>query len=114
MQNITIREALPGEPSLVAYFYFRLFEKQFDFLPITEQYFLHAAAEVYDNPEGNRIWVAVDDIFVNLHFICMQNSDLENIQLSKKERTYGFESYFYSSDWFCWNGVVFCVFSMQE
>ncbi len=37
--DIQIRAYKPGEPSLVVNFYYRLFEKQFQFLPSTEQYF---------------------------------------------------------------------------
>lgn len=55
-----IREAKPGEPSLVVNFYYKLFEKQFDFLPNTEKYFLHAAEEYLEDTESNRLWVAED------------------------------------------------------
>ena len=61
MNDIVIREAEAGEPSLVVHFYYKLFEKQFGFLPGTEQYFLHAVAELFDEPENSRLWVAVDD-----------------------------------------------------
>ncbi len=57
MNDYTIREAETGDASLVSYFYFKLFEKQFQFLPNVEQYFLHAAAEIFDDPEGSRLWV---------------------------------------------------------
>ncbi len=59
-ESVEVREARDGEASLVAHFYFRLFQEQFDFLPGTEAYFLRAAAELYDDPEGNRIWVIED------------------------------------------------------
>ncbi len=61
MSDFVIREAKTGEPSLVSYFYFKLFEKQFDFLPNVEQYFLYAAAEVFDDPDGNKVWVLEKD-----------------------------------------------------
>ncbi len=60
-ENMQIRAARAGEPSLVSHFYFRLFERQFDFLPCVEQYFLRAASEVYDDPDGSRIWIIEQD-----------------------------------------------------
>lgn len=59
--NIVIRHHKPGEPSLVVHFYYKLFEEQFDFLPMTEQYFLHAMTDLFENPEGNALWVAEED-----------------------------------------------------
>lgn len=59
--RIRIRVCRPGEISLVVHFYFKLFEKQFDFLPNVEGYFLHAAAELFDEPEGNGLWIAEED-----------------------------------------------------
>lgn len=56
--NISIREIRPGEASLAAHFYYKIFEQQFDFLPSTEQYFLHIVTEYFDDLENNRIWVA--------------------------------------------------------
>ncbi len=61
MSEVTIREVKTGEASLVSCFYFRLFESQFGFLPNVEQYFLHAAAEIFDDPEGSRLWIAEED-----------------------------------------------------
>lgn len=52
MRDILIREAKPGEASLVSYFYFKLFESEFDFNACTEQYFLHAVSEIFDDPQG--------------------------------------------------------------
>ncbi len=60
-KNWVIREVGTGEASLVSCFYFRLFEKQFDFLPNVEQYFLRAAAEIFDDPSGSHLWVIDDD-----------------------------------------------------
>lgn len=56
-----IREAMPGEPSLVVHFYFKLFETQFDFLPNTEYYFLHAMGEYFENQENSLLLVAEED-----------------------------------------------------
>lgn len=57
MKEVVIREAKPGESSLVVYFYYTLFEQQFDFLPNTEKYFLQAMTELFDDSNGNRLWV---------------------------------------------------------
>lgn len=61
MNELRIREALPGEPSLVVHYYYKLFEKQFDFLPSTEQYFLHAMEDLFGDPEGNVLYVIEKD-----------------------------------------------------
>ena len=61
MSDIIIRKHKPGEPSLVVHFYYKLFEEQFDFLPSTEQYFLHAMTELFENPDGNELWVAEEN-----------------------------------------------------
>ena len=45
MSNFVIREVGSGEVSLVSHFYYKIFETQFDFLPSTEQYFLHACED---------------------------------------------------------------------
>ena len=57
MSNFVIREVGSGEVSLVSHFYYKIFETQFDFLPSTEQYFLHACEELFDNPEKNKMWI---------------------------------------------------------
>lgn len=57
MSDYIIRESKPGEPSLVVHFYYKLFEKQFDFLPSTEQYFLHAMTDLFGNPTENKLFV---------------------------------------------------------
>lgn len=60
MSNYIIRECTPGEPSLVVHFYYELFEKQFDFLPSTEQYFLHAMTDLFGDLENNKLFVIED------------------------------------------------------
>lgn len=60
MSDYIIRETKPGEPSLVASFYFKLFEEQFDFLPVVEKYFLNAIAELYDDPDS-KLWIAEEN-----------------------------------------------------
>ncbi len=59
--SIIIREAVPGEPSLAVNFYYKLFEEQFDFLPATEKYFLHAAEEYFDDEINNKLWLATEN-----------------------------------------------------
>ncbi len=80
MSEWMIREAKTGEASLVSCFYFRLFEKQFNFLPNVEQYFLHAAAELFDCPEGNCLWlVEMEDKIVGS--ICVVKRGMNEAQL---------------------------------
>lgn len=57
MDNYIIREYEPGEPSLVSHFYFKLFEKQYQFKPATEKYFMKSMSEIFDDPEGNQLWI---------------------------------------------------------
>lgn len=47
--SIEIREGRPGEASLVAHLFFKLFERNHDFLPIVEGYILNSIAEYYDD-----------------------------------------------------------------
>lgn len=60
MPNYIIRESYPGDPSLMVHFYYKLFEEQFNFLPGTEEYFLHAMTDLFGNPKGNKLFV-IDD-----------------------------------------------------
>lgn len=57
MENITIREYKPGDPSLVCYFYYKLYEKQFQFNGSVEKYFIKGMADLFDDPQGNMLWV---------------------------------------------------------
>lgn len=59
--DVTIRTYQPGDPSLVCYFYYKLFEKQYQFNGSVENYFIRGMAELFDNPEGNQLWVAQKD-----------------------------------------------------
>ena len=56
--DITIRTYRPGDPSLVCYFQYRLYEKQFHFNGLYEQEMLGGMAELYDDPEGSQMWIA--------------------------------------------------------
>lgn len=77
--DIQIRAYKPGEPSLVVNFYYRLFEKQFQFLPSTEQYFLHAMEELFVYKEGSELWVAVrgDQIVGSICIVYKGNSEAQ-------------------------------------
>lgn len=56
-----IRKYRPGDPSLVTYFYYKLFEKQYHFNGSVERYFIEGMAELFVDPEGSRMWVAERD-----------------------------------------------------
>ena len=58
--SIEIREGRPGEASLVEHLFFKLFEKNHDFLPTFEGYILNSIAEYYDDYEDNGLWI-IDD-----------------------------------------------------
>ncbi len=77
MKNWVIREAKTGEASLVSCFYFRLFESQFDFLPNVEQYFLRAASEIFDEPDGSRLWVIESENKIKGSICIVKRSDSE-------------------------------------
>lgn len=77
MSDLLIQEAHAGEPSLVSHFYFKLFERQFDFLPNVEQYFLRATSELYDDPEGSRLWVVEKDGVIKGSICIVKKGDHE-------------------------------------
>lgn len=56
--EITIRTYTPGDPSLVCYFYYKLFERQYQFNGCVEQYFIKGMAELFDAPLNSQMWVA--------------------------------------------------------
>ncbi len=59
--DILLREYRPGDPSLVTYFYYKLYEKQFNFNGSVEKYFIKGMADLFDDPEGNQLWVVERD-----------------------------------------------------
>lgn len=59
--NISIRTYRPGDPSLVCYFYYKLYEQQYHFNGSVESYFIRGMAELFDHPEGNELWIAEKD-----------------------------------------------------
>lgn len=56
--RITIRTYEPGDPSLVCYFQYKLYEKQFHFNGYYEKEMLGGMAEIYDDLEGSQMWIA--------------------------------------------------------
>lgn len=56
--NITIRTYRPGDPSLVCYFYYKLYAEQYRFNGSVEKYFIQGMAELFDDPKGSQLWVA--------------------------------------------------------
>ncbi len=56
--RITIRTYQPGDPSLVCYFQYKLYEEQFHFNGYYEKEMLGGMAELYDDLEGSQMWIA--------------------------------------------------------
>lgn len=61
MNHIVIREFKPGDPSRVCYFYYKLYEKQYQFNGSVEKYFIDGMVDLFDNPQGNMLWVVEKD-----------------------------------------------------
>lgn len=59
--DIIIRTYKPGDPSLVCYFYYKLYEQQYQFNGSVEKYFIKGMAELFDCPQGSQMWVAEQD-----------------------------------------------------
>lgn len=55
--EIIIRAYQPGDPSLVCYFQYKLYEKQYHFNGLYEKEMLGGMAELYDDPDGSQMWV---------------------------------------------------------
>lgn len=56
--DITIRPYKPGEPSLVCYFQYKLYEEQFHFNGLYEKEMLEGMAELYNDSDGSQMWIA--------------------------------------------------------
>lgn len=56
--DIVIRPYRPGDPSLVCYFYYQLYEQQYHFNGSVEKYFIKGMGELFDSPDGSQLWVA--------------------------------------------------------
>lgn len=59
--NIIIRTCHPEDPSLVCYFYYKLYEQQYQFNGSVEKYFIKGMAELFDSPQESQMWVAEKD-----------------------------------------------------
>ena len=56
--KITIRTYRPGDPSLVCYFQYKLYEEQFHFNGYYEKEMLGGMAELYNDLNGSQMWIA--------------------------------------------------------
>lgn len=56
--GITLRTYQPGDPSKVCYFQYELYRRQYGFNGFYEQEMLRGMAELYDDLEGSRMWIA--------------------------------------------------------
>lgn len=61
MNNITIRTYMPGDPSMVCYFQYKLYESQYHFNGFYEKEMLGGMAEIYNDLSGNQMWIAEMD-----------------------------------------------------
>lgn len=59
--QVIIRPYVPGDPSRVCYFYYKLYEQQYHFNGTVEAYFIRGMAELFDHPQGSQLWVAEAD-----------------------------------------------------
>jgi len=57
-KEIKIRTYRPGDPSLVCYFQYKLYERQYHFNGLYEQEMLGGMAELYNDSEGSQMWIA--------------------------------------------------------
>ena len=58
VNEITLRTYQPGDPSKVCYFQYKLYRQQYGFNGYYEQEMLRGMAELYDDLEGNQMWIA--------------------------------------------------------
>lgn len=56
--SISIRTYQPGDPSLVCYFQYKLYEEQFHFNGYYEKEMLGGMARLYDDLDGSQMWIA--------------------------------------------------------
>lgn len=59
--DVIIQEYKPGDPSMVCYFYYKLYEKQYNFNGTVERYFMEGMIDLFKDPCGNMLWVAKKD-----------------------------------------------------
>ncbi|MBD5544928.1 MAG: GNAT family N-acetyltransferase [Lachnospiraceae bacterium] len=70
--EVIIREFKPGDPSRVCFFQSELYFRQYHFNVLYEKEMLTGMSEIYDNPEGNQMWIAEIDgeIVGDIAIIC--------------------------------------------
>lgn len=56
--EVVIRTYKPGDPSMVCFFQYKLYEKQYHFNGYYEKEMLKGMAELYDDLEGSQMWIA--------------------------------------------------------
>ena len=56
--EVAIRTYKPGDPSMVCYFQYKLYEKQYHFNGFYEKEILGGMAELYNDLEGSQMWIA--------------------------------------------------------
>lgn len=56
--EISLRTYQPGDPSKVCSFQYELYKRQYHFNGFYEQEMLRGMAELYDDLEGNQMWIA--------------------------------------------------------
>ena len=57
-QDITTRTNQPGDPSLICYFQYKLYEELYHFNGFYEKEMLSGMAELYDDLNGSQMWIA--------------------------------------------------------
>lgn len=82
MDDYVIREYKPGEPSLVCYFYYKLYEDQYKFKPCSEKYFLKSMCELFDDPKGSQMWIIEQEkTIVGSIAVIKRNKDSAQLRL---------------------------------
>lgn len=56
--NVVIRKYKPGDPSMVCYFYYKLYEKQYNFNGSVERYFMEGMIDLFKDSNESMLWVA--------------------------------------------------------
>lgn len=79
--KLEIRPSKPGEAGYVSYLQMTLYQKKYRFRPVFEKYLLSALTQYVENPEGSRLWVALDqDRIVGSIAICKADKDTAQLR----------------------------------
>lgn len=78
-KEIAIRTYKPGDPSRICYFYYKLFEKQYNFNGSVEKYFMEGMLDLFREPEGSQLWIAEreEKIVGSIAIIKRDNTDAQ-------------------------------------